>query len=660
MKRPRDPDDRRDLEPQPSPPPSSAASSAHVPPFENPLPAPPAPKAKLQAPPLPSPGLTLPSFAQSRQAEPVPTMPVPLEVSDLGVGLQAVRPPDFSGSSSPAPKPRGSRLGPSPFEKPKPSCVSENASRSPIAREAFSALLLLLGDLSALGNSLQHSSQDHVGRILQMFVAATVIRYCSAFRALAATILDLGFSLASLSSVQLADALVVLSLARGADPEAGVHSATAIKAIRWVRRNLEVHCLEISYSLLISSFLKSKIPRERKEAVPLSLYVVMHFERRILMQDCTEAEVLLLGSFLVLVWASLRFMDGQRVHFCSLSFDGSSLRGSCYQTKTSSHGQPFGLMCQGFLSHGSFTWTYKFLRALDAAIINHTTMHPSVPLPSSLLLALGADGKPLLPLQPMSYASALKHLRHMISLPWKKSRPYFDELSRLNFTVHSLKTTMLSWFGQLPGVDSVEKHAQGHHRMSSAQLYSREDIIPALRGQQKLREAVLQGTRFMIPLHRGAQHPMPEPPVQLESFNKSASLEPFRYFSHFQVQEGLLLPAFSASSDAKDKPQPPTTPSLRELQSEDEHSSDSSADEACDLGDAEEMVLASSTGVHHSMVRTTEATGLSYKGILLRAACGVPLHPDTVRWSESFAPTLTLCRRRACCIILARCGAQLE
>ena len=112
MKRARDPDDRRDLEPQPSPPPSSAASSAHVPPFENPLPAPPAPKAKLQAPPLPSPGLTLPSFAQSRQAEPVPTMPVPLEVSDLGVGLQAVRPPDFSGSSSPAPKPRGSRSRP--------------------------------------------------------------------------------------------------------------------------------------------------------------------------------------------------------------------------------------------------------------------------------------------------------------------------------------------------------------------------------------------------------------------------------------------------------------------------------------------------------------------------------------------------------------------
>ena len=209
--------------------------------------------------------------------------------------------------------------------------MRENASRSSIALASFLALLSLLGDLRALGNSLQHSSQDLVGRILHLFVAAMVISYCSAFCALAATILALGFSLASLSSVQGADALVVLSLARGADPEAGVRSATAIKATRWVRRNLQVHCLEFSYSPLLSSFLKSKIPRARREAVPLSLYVVMHFARRILMQDCTAAETLLLGSFLVLVWASLCFMNGQRVHLRSLSFASSSLRGSCYQ-----------------------------------------------------------------------------------------------------------------------------------------------------------------------------------------------------------------------------------------------------------------------------------------------------------------------------------------
>ena len=189
--------------------------------------------------------------------------------------------------------PKGSKLGSRPFEKPKQSGVSRNVSRSPVAREALAAWLLLLGDLSALGTSLQNSTQDHVGLLSQMFVAATVIGYCSASPALAATILEMGFSLASLTSVQLADACVVLSLARGADPEAGVHSATAIKAVRWVRRHLVVHCLEISYSPLISSFWKSKIPRESEEAVPLSLYVVMHFGRRILMHDCTDSAVLL-------------------------------------------------------------------------------------------------------------------------------------------------------------------------------------------------------------------------------------------------------------------------------------------------------------------------------------------------------------------------------
>ncbi|CAE7351971.1 dnaJ [Symbiodinium sp. CCMP2592] len=152
------------------------------------------------------------------------------------------------------------------------------------------ALFSILGSLSALGASLQESSQDHVGRILQMFVAATVIRYSSAFKSLAETILDLGFSLESLTSVQLADALVVLSLARSSDPESGTHSATAIKAIRWVKRTFEVACYEVAYSPLIASFLKSKIPRERKEAVPLSLYVVMHFERRLLMQEATDSE----------------------------------------------------------------------------------------------------------------------------------------------------------------------------------------------------------------------------------------------------------------------------------------------------------------------------------------------------------------------------------
>ena len=98
--------------------------------------------------------------------------------------------------------------------------------------------------------------------------------------------------------------------------------------------------------------------------------------------------------------------------------------------------------------------------------------------------------------------------------------------------------------------------------------------------------------------------------MQLESFNKSACFNPSVILVTFRFKRGGFFRLFRFSKDSKAKPQPSTAPSLRELQSEDENSSDSSAAEAYGLGAAEEMVLASSTMVYHSMFRTTEATGL--------------------------------------------------
>jgi len=60
---------------------------------------------------------------------------------------------------------------------------------------------------------------------------------------------------------------------------------------------------------VISSFLKSKIPRERKEAFPISLYVVVQWERRILQSCCPTRDIILLGSFLACLYASLRFSN---------------------------------------------------------------------------------------------------------------------------------------------------------------------------------------------------------------------------------------------------------------------------------------------------------------------------------------------------------------
>ena len=175
-------------------------------------------------------------------------------------------------------------------------------------------------------------------------------------------------------------------------------------------------------------------------------------------------------------------MDGQRVHFCSLSSMAVRFVGVVTKLKLPRMDNLSVLCVRAFLATARLHGLIKFLRALDAAIINHTTMHPSVPLPSSLLLAIGADGKPLLPLQLMSYASALKHLRHMISLPWKKSRPYFDELSRLKLYSTQLEDyhAQLVWSTSWSGLGGKTPAGSPPHVFSSA-LFQR-GYYPRLAG----------------------------------------------------------------------------------------------------------------------------------------------------------------------------------
>ena len=76
-------------------------------------------------------------------------------------------------------------------------------------------------------------------------------------------------------------------------------------------------------------------------------------------------EVSFLGATLICVFGGLRFADSQRLPLRSLILDASSLRGVCDRTKTSHHGQPWGLLISGLLSLGSFTWVSKYLMVLD-------------------------------------------------------------------------------------------------------------------------------------------------------------------------------------------------------------------------------------------------------------------------------------------------------
>ena len=193
----------------------------------------------------------------------------------------------------------------------------------------------------------------HFHRVLDQFAASTVWRYLSIWQHFSDALRDMDLHLDRLTEVELADVFVSLSLSHRSDPPTGAGSISAIKAVRWMTKVSDIQCLQdIVYGSMVSSYLRSKIPRERKEAVPLALYIVLQWERRILQTGCSVRDVILLGVFLVGLYASLRFSDLQRVKWSSIVFDYRTIRGSCWRTKTSATGQPFGLLGCGMLSDG--------------------------------------------------------------------------------------------------------------------------------------------------------------------------------------------------------------------------------------------------------------------------------------------------------------------
>ena len=161
--------------------------------------------------------------------------------------------------------------------------------------------------------------------------------------------------------------------------------------------------------------------------------------------------------------------------------------------------------------------------------------------PDFLFLKWGTDGISL-PWQPMSYAEGLRWICWMTSLPWKT-----HQQSSGHWTAHSMKSTLLSWGAQMVAngqVSPEERLLQGHHRQSanrSLRVYSRDDVHGQISCQKKLISHVRRGGRFTTPEHRGAQHPIQEPQVQMEfsetpwGMTGSASILP-----PLQVSEGHM------------------------------------------------------------------------------------------------------------------------
>ena len=118
---------------------------------------------------------------------------------------------------------------------------------------------------------------------------------------------------------------------------------------------------------LIRAFL-TQPTTDRKEALPLPMAVVVEWERYICSPHCPQDLRLFLGGLLLALHGGLRFGDLQRIRLNSLSLTSHSLRGVCWQTKTTKRGQPFAVTLHGISGRAlDSLWVLPFLRAVQSA-----------------------------------------------------------------------------------------------------------------------------------------------------------------------------------------------------------------------------------------------------------------------------------------------------
>ena len=285
----------------------------------------------------------------------------------------------------------------------------------------------------------------------------------------------------------------ILSLAK----DAAKHDVKAVRlqpmhilrGLRWlVKTALMDDVATLLNNALIASFAKgSTQPRDRKEAVPVPLWVLINWELHVIHPDTPDWTRLLLGGFLLACWGSLRYADLQGIQVTSLNLAIGALRGTCRMTKTTRSGQPFAVVTSGFVGDSpQSSWIYVWLKALQAAVYRSYPFCPDFIIPVLDHYHSPTGNAPL------PYAAALKALRWAAQTPWGKPTLSAEQAHQL--TLHSLKVTFLSAAAQLRLPESSRK-LQGHHTGGSVQLYSRDDTIEALWVQSQVAlEMFLEGS----------------------------------------------------------------------------------------------------------------------------------------------------------------------
>ena len=456
----------------------------------------------------------------------------------------------------------------------------------------------------------------------------------------------------TLSESQLADVLTVMRLSKSCETDRDVCSGNfTIKALRWWHKIAGVSHLMICFSPLVDSFLKTKLSKDRREAPPLPLWLIFQWERRILQGASTTYEVMMLGSFLLITWAGLRFADAQRLNISSLVFNFQELRGLVWRSKTMAAGHPFGAQAAGLCSKGTYTWLFKFLQTWDQVM---TALQVPQSKVDFLIPSMAPDGT-FQELEPLNYAETTRIFREMLLTPWKKFQDQHP-LAHLQqtYTLHSMKATLLSFGPQLGNlVNDSDRLLQGHHQdpKHSLNLYGRDSVWGSLRYQSTIIMEIHKGWRPKTAQHRGGQFPLTEPTVTLERFQKTAPDYSFQWLPFSKPEDPHeILPE----------------PEVEQLDSDNDSSSissqgDSSSSEALepmahtttvvpDEGQVDEAVFARHRKVTHAMVATTDDTESRpfHRNHYWRAACGARMLHSETDFLEDLQPPVAFCQHAGC------------
>ena len=210
----------------------------------------------------------------------------------------------------------------------------------------LSDLILQIGTSSQI--FVEFGNQPTFGTVIRQLLShvgpSTLDLYSRSVNSMIIWMKQFGTSWSDLTLQQMVSIIHFAQEAARSDVQAvRIQPPQLLRGLRWLAKTaLMQQLMDILNNYLMGSFLKGPgKPKDRKEAVPVPFSVLVQWEMAILSEDTSDWLILLLGGFLLAVWASLRFADLQRTELSSLSLAQSALRGTCRLTKTTRSGQPW-------------------------------------------------------------------------------------------------------------------------------------------------------------------------------------------------------------------------------------------------------------------------------------------------------------------------------